>query len=61
MAEKTIKITMVRSKNHRSKEHLRTLEALGLKKIGVTVTRPDNPAVRGMVKQLAYMLEVKEA
>jgi large subunit ribosomal protein L30 len=61
MAEKKLKITMVRSKNHRSTAHLKTLEALGLKKIGKTVTRPDNKAVRGMLNQLAYMVTFEEA
>jgi large subunit ribosomal protein L30 len=61
MAEKKLKVTLVRSKNHRSEAHLRTLEALGLKKIGKTVTRTDNAAVRGMLKQLQYMVKYEEA
>jgi large subunit ribosomal protein L30 len=61
MAEKKLKITMVRSANHRSKPHQAVLKALGLKKISATVTRPDNPAVRGMVNALSYMLKVEEA
>lgn len=61
MAEKKIKITMVGSKNHRSKDHLRTLNALGLKKINQTRELPDNAAVRGMAKKLYYMVKVEEA
>lgn len=61
MAEKKLKVTMVRSKNHRSEAHLKTLEALGLKKIGKTVIRTDNKAVRGMLNQLAYMVKFEEA
>ncbi len=57
---KMLKITMLRSKNHRSYMHLDTLKALGLKKIGTSVTRPDNKAVRGMANQLRYMLKVEE-
>jgi len=61
MSGKQLKITMVRSKNHRSESHLKTLKALGIKKIGVSVLRPDNKAVRGMLVQLAYMLKFEEA
>ena len=61
MPEKKLKITLTRSSNHRSKAHVAILEALGLKKMGRTVTRPDNPAVRGMVGKLSYMLKVEEA
>jgi large subunit ribosomal protein L30 len=56
-----LKITLLRSKNHRSKYHLRTLNALGIKKIGTSVVRPDNKAIRGMLVQLAYMLKYEEA
>jgi large subunit ribosomal protein L30 len=60
MAGKQLKVTMLRSKNHRSEAHLKTLNALGLKKIGTSVLRPDNKAIRGMLVQLAYMLKFEE-
>ena len=60
MADKTLKITLVKSVNGRIPKHAATLEALGLKKMNKTVTRPDNPAVRGMVKKLSYLLKVEE-
>ena len=61
MAGKQLKVTLVKSKNHRSEQHLKTLQALGLKKIGKTVLRADNAAVRGMLNQLAYMVKFEEA
>ena len=61
MADKILKITLVKSINHRSKPHQLILEALGLRKLHKTVTRPDNPAVRGMVNKLSYLLKVEEA
>lgn len=61
MPEKKLKITMVRSANHRSKPHQAVLKSLGLTKMHATVTRPDNAAVRGMVQELYYMLKVEEA
>lgn len=60
MAEAKLKITLVKSANHRSKNHQAVLEALGLRKLNKTVVRPDNPAVRGMVKELQYMVSVEE-
>jgi large subunit ribosomal protein L30 len=58
---KKLKVTLVRSTNHRSKHHQAILEALGLRKLHKTVTRPDNPAVRGMLGKLSYLLKVEEA
>jgi large subunit ribosomal protein L30 len=60
MAEAKLKITQVRSKNHRSKNHQAVIAALGLGKMHKTVLRPDNLAVRGMVKELSYMVVVEE-
>lgn len=60
MPEAKLKITLVKSANHRSKNHQAVLDALGLKKLNKTVLRPDNPAVRGMVKELYYLLKVEE-
>jgi large subunit ribosomal protein L30 len=60
MPEAKLKITLVKSANHRSKNHQAVLNALGLKKMHKTVLRPDNLAVRGMVKELSYMLSVEE-
>jgi large subunit ribosomal protein L30 len=60
MADAKLKIKQVKSANHRSKNHQAIIKALGLGKMNKTVTRPDNPAVRGMVKELYYMLEVEE-
>jgi large subunit ribosomal protein L30 len=60
MAEAKLKITQVRSKNHLSKNHQAVIEALGLGKMHKTVLRPDNAAVRGMCKELSYMVVVEE-
>jgi large subunit ribosomal protein L30 len=61
VSDKKLKITLVRSINHRSKSHSLMLQALGLRKIRQVVERPDNPAVRGLVKKLDYLLCVEEA
>lgn len=38
----------------------RTLEALGLKKIGQIVYHDDTPQIRGMIKVVEYVVEVEE-
>lgn len=57
---KTIKATLVKSRNHRNQITLETLQALGLKKIGTSRTYPDNPALRGMLAKMSHLLEIEE-
>ena len=57
---KTLKATLVRSRNHRDKPTLDTLDALGLSRIGRTRSYPDNPAVRGMLARMSHLLKVEE-
>lgn len=37
-----------------------TVAALGLRKIGQTVIKEDNPCIRGQIFRVRHMLEVKE-
>ena len=60
MSGKTIKVTLVRSKNHRSEDTLATLQTLGLKKIRTSRVLPDNAAVRGACAKLSHMVKVEE-
>ncbi|MGH7442379.1 MAG: 50S ribosomal protein L30 [bacterium] len=55
-----IKVTLLRSKNHRDDDTLATLETLGLKKINSFKVLPGNAAVRGAVAKLAHMVAVEE-
>jgi large subunit ribosomal protein L30 len=57
---KKLKVTLKKSLIDKQKTHKLTLKALGLTKIGKTRMFPDNPAVRGMINQVSYMLEVEE-
>lgn len=61
MAEKMLKVTLVKSPIGAVPKHRRTIEALGLTKMHKTVTLPDNAATKGMIQQVAYMLKVEEA
>lgn len=55
-----LEITQTKSAIGRKPDHRGTLRALGLKRIGHTVVHEDTPVIRGMVKKVAYLLEVRE-
>ena len=59
MAEK-LKITLLKSTIGAVPQNRKTVEALGLRKINHTVEMPDNPAVRGMVRQVRHLVKVEE-
>jgi len=60
MANKKLKLTLVRSMIGRIKSHRDCLRGLGLKRMHQTVERDDTPEIRGMVKKVAYMLNIEE-
>lgn len=55
-----LKITMVKSTNRAKKNHCATMQALGLHKIGQSVTHTDNAAIRGMVHNVAHLVKCEE-
>ena len=55
-----LKITLVKSTNGAVPKKKKTVEALGLKKIGASVERPDNKGVRGMIQQVRHLVKVEE-
>ena len=60
MANKTIKVTQVRSSNGRLKSHKACIAGLGLRRINHTVEVEDTPSVRGMINQVNYLVRVEE-
>lgn len=58
MADK-LKITLVRSTIGAIPKHRKTVKSLGLRKLNKTVIMPDNPAIRGMVKQVQHLVKVE--
>jgi large subunit ribosomal protein L30 len=60
MAEKKLKITLVKSTIGAVPKNKKTVEALGLRKIRQTVEMPDNAAVRGMIHQVKHLVKVEE-
>jgi len=57
---KQLKITQTKSTIGCLKDQIATIKALGLRKIGQTVTKQDNPAMRGMVFRVKHMVKVEE-
>ena len=60
MADKKLKITLVKSPIGAVPKNKKTVEALGLRKLNKTVEMPDNEAVRGMIRQVAHLVKVEE-
>ena len=60
MADKKLKITLVKSPIGAVPKHRRTIVALGLNKMHKSVELPDNAATRGQIQQVGYMLKVEE-
>lgn len=57
---KTLSITLLHSAIGREKVQKDTLKALGFTKLHQTVKKADNPAIRGMIKTVQHLVEVKE-
>ncbi|MBL8474147.1 MAG: 50S ribosomal protein L30 [Rhodocyclaceae bacterium] len=57
MAEKTLKVTLVKSPIGSKQGHRATVRGLGLSKLGKSVMLEDTPAVRGMVNKIAYLVK----
>ena len=55
-----LKITQTKSTIGVQKEHHGTLRSLGLGRIGKTTVREDSPALRGQLRQVAYLVQVVE-
>ena len=55
----SLAITQVKSGIGTPPDHRGTLRALGLKRMNHTVVHEDNPVIRGMVRKVAYLVEVR--
>lgn len=54
-----IKVTKVKSAINRTLNQKRTLEALGLKKIGQTIEHEDTPNILGMVNKVKHLVSIE--
>ena len=55
-----LRVTQVKSTISHIARNRATVRALGLKRIGDTVEVADNPATRGMVRQVRFLVQVEE-
>ena len=57
MAEKKVKVTLVKGLMGTKQDHRATVRGLGLKRRNHTVELEDTPAVRGMINMVAYLVK----
>jgi len=57
MADKKLKVTLVKSVIGCKASHRATVRGLGLKRINHTVELQDTPAVRGMINKVFYLVK----
>jgi len=55
-----LKVTQIKSTISHIARNRATIRALGLRGIGSTSVVPDNPATRGMVRQVRFLVSVEE-
>ena len=59
MADNKIKVTLVKSVIGTKQDHRATVRGLGLGKINSSAMLEDTPAVRGMIRKVAYLVKVE--
>lgn len=59
MADKKIKVTLVRSVIGTKEAHRATVRGLGLRRMHHTVEVIDSPEVRGMIRSVSFLLRVE--
>jgi large subunit ribosomal protein L30 len=57
----TVTITLKHSAIGRTQDQKDTVKALGFTKLQQTLVKEDSPAIRGMIKKIAHLVEVKKA
>jgi large subunit ribosomal protein L30 len=59
MADKKIKVTLVKSIIGTKQDHRATVRGLGLRKLNSSAELVDTPAVRGMIHKVQYLVKVE--
>jgi large subunit ribosomal protein L30 len=57
MSDKKIKVTLVKSVIGTKQDHRATVRGLGLKRLNSSAVLEDTPAVRGMIRKVAYLVK----
>lgn len=56
----TLKVTKIKSAIKKPSRQKKTLEALGLRKIGQSVEHTDSPSIVGMIAKVKHLVSVEE-
>jgi large subunit ribosomal protein L30 len=59
MADKKIKVTLVKSIIGTKQDHRATVRGLGLRKLNSSSELLDTPSVRGMIQKVQYLVKVE--
>ncbi|MGB7542509.1 MAG: 50S ribosomal protein L30 [Burkholderiales bacterium] len=59
MADKKIRVTLVKSIINCSERHRATVRGLGLRRLNQTVELQDSPQVRGMINSVNYLVRLE--
>ena len=57
MADKKVKVTLVKSLIGTKQSHRATVRGLGLRRLNSTAELQDTPAVRGMINKVPYLVK----
>lgn len=60
LEKKMIKIKLIKSLIGRKPNHLKSIKALGLKKINQKASVLDNLCNRGLIKKISYLLKIEK-
>ena len=55
-----VKLTLVKSLIGRKKEHIATVNALGLRKIRKEIEHEEIPQIKGMINKVSYLLKIEQ-
>lgn len=55
-----LRITLIKSLIGTKRTHRKNVIGLGLKKINSRVDLPNNPAIRGMINKISYLLKIED-
>jgi large subunit ribosomal protein L30 len=57
MADKKVKVTLIKSVIGTKESHRATVRGLGLRRLNSSSELQDTPAVRGMINKVSYLLK----
>jgi large subunit ribosomal protein L30 len=58
--KKTVRVTLVKSPIGFPEPQKRTVKALGLRRVNLTVEHEDTPALRGMLNKIIHLIRIDE-